>query len=175
MLEFLLIAIAIIAAVAICILALAATKPARYAIQRSITVQAAREKVFDLINDLRRWPEWSEDRNDPTVQRSYSGPPAGRGAICELDGSRSKMRLEIIESAPDMIRLQANWAKPFAARNINTFTLGPEGNATRVTWALDGENVFMLKVMATFFSVDRMMGSHFESGLASLKTAAEKQ
>jgi len=175
MLKFLLIAAIIAGAVVICILVLAATKPARYAIQRTITVQAAREKVFDLINDLRRWPEWSEERDDSTIRRSYSGPPAGKGAICESESSRNKVRIEIIESSPDMVRLQADWARPFAARNINIFTLEPQGNATRVTWALDGENVFMLKVMTVFVSVDRLMGGHFEAGLASLKTAAEKQ
>jgi hypothetical protein len=37
----------IIAAVVICVLLLAAIKPARYAIQRTITIQAPREKVFE--------------------------------------------------------------------------------------------------------------------------------
>ena len=83
MFKFLLIATVIIAGVVICILVLPATKPARYAIQRTITIQAAREKVFGLINDLHRWPEWSEERDDSTVRRSYSGPTAGKGAICE--------------------------------------------------------------------------------------------
>jgi hypothetical protein len=73
-----------------------------------------------------------------------------------------------------MIRLQADWAKPFAARNLNIFTLEPQGNATRITWVLDGENIVMLKVMTVFVSSDRLMGNHFETGLASLKTVAEK-
>jgi hypothetical protein len=73
-----------------------------------------------------------------------------------------------------VIRLQVDWTKPFAARNVNIFTLEPQGNATRITWKLDGENVFMLKVMTVFVSADRLMGTHFETGLASLKAAAEK-
>ena len=177
MFKFLLVAAIVSGVVVICVFALAATKPARFTVQRSIAVQAVPEKVFALINDLRRWPEWSADeRNDSTVRRSYSGAPAGKGAVCEWEGTGSsgKGRVEIVESSPNVIRLQADWAKPFAARNINTFTLEPQGNATRVTWTLDGENVFMLRVMTIFVSADRLMGSHFERGLADLKSAAEK-
>jgi uncharacterized protein YndB with AHSA1/START domain len=177
MIKFLLITALVIVVVIICVLIVAATKPARFTVHRSITVQAPPDKVFALINDLHRWPEWSADeRNDSTVRRSYSGASAGQGAVCEWEGAGSvgKGRIEIIESSPTRIRLQADWAKPFAARNINLFTLEPQGNATRVTWALDGEDIFMLKVMTVFVSADRLMGSHFESGLASLKTVAEK-
>ena len=177
MLKVLLIAALVIIVMVVCILVLAAAKPARFTVQRSITIQAAAAKVFALINDLHRWPEWSANEgNASTVRRSYSGAPAGKGAVCEWvgTGSTGKGRIEIIESSPSEIRLQADWAKPFAARNINIFTLEPHGNATRITWALDGQNVFMLKVMTVFVSAYRIMGTHFETGLAGLKAVAEK-
>jgi len=175
MLKTLLVAAIVIVVIVLCVLAIAATKPARFAIQRAIVVQAKPERVFALINDLHRWPEWSADsKEDASVTRRYSGAPIGKGAICAWDGSSGKVRLEILESSPSLIRLQADWTKPFVARNINIFTLEPQGDATRVTWSLDGENVFMLRVMTVFVSVDRLMGSHFESGLANLKAAAEK-
>ncbi|HLJ25867.1 MAG TPA: SRPBCC family protein [Candidatus Angelobacter sp.] len=175
MLNPLLIAALVIAVVVICVLTLAATKPARFALQRSITIQAAPDKIFALINDLHRWPEWSE-QGDSRVRRAYSGTPSGKGAVCEWEGTGSagKGRIEIIESSPNMIRLQADWARPFAARNFNIFTLEPQGNATRITWVLDGENVFMLKLMTIFVSADRLMGKHVEKGLADLKAFAEK-
>jgi uncharacterized protein YndB with AHSA1/START domain len=177
MLKFLLTTGLVVIVIVICVLVRAATKPARFTVRRSITVQAAREKVFVLINDLHRWPEWSaKEPEDSTVRRSYSGAPAGKGAVCEWEGAGSagKGRIEIIESSPSEIRLQADWAKPFAARNVNIFTLEPQGDVTRVTWALDGENVFVLKVMSVFVSADRLMGTHFEAGLAGLKAAAER-
>jgi len=84
MLKFLLIAAIIIVVIVICVLALAATKPSRFTVQRSVTVQATRDKVFTLINDLRRWPEWSANEgDDSTVRRSYSGATAGKGAVCQ--------------------------------------------------------------------------------------------
>lgn len=177
MLKFLVISAVVIGIVAVCVLVLAAAKPPRFSIQRSIMIQAPREKVFALINDLHRWPEWSADgREDSPVRRSYSGPPEGKGAIYEWEGAGSsgKGRIEIVESSPGQIRLQADWDKPFRARNINIFILEPQAGATRVTWALDGENVFVLRVMTVFVSIDQIMGSHFEKGLTSLKALAEK-
>src|SRR5215831_12468684 len=144
MLRYLLIGAIVLVVGIIVVLVLAATKPARYTVQHSITVHATQEKVFALINDLHRWPEWSPDpKEEATVARSYSGAPAGKGAICEWEGkgNAGKGRMQIVESSPTLIRLQADWARPFAARNFNTFVLEPQGNATRVTWILDGENV----------------------------------
>lgn len=174
MFRFLLIAAIVIIVGILSVLVLAAAKPARYTVQRSITVKATPEKVFALINDLHRWPEWAADsQEDANVTRRYSGAPMGKGATCEWEG-KGKVRLEILESSPNVVRVQADWAKPFVARNINIFTLEPQDNATRVTWTLDGENVFLLKVMTVFMSTDRLMGSHFENGLTALKAAAEK-
>lgn len=175
MLRFLLIVVAVIVVFLLVMLGLAATKPARYTVQRSVTVNASPEKALALINDLHRWPEWNEKEN-ADVARSYSGTTAGKGAIAQWagKGNAGTVRLEILESSPNLVRVQADWTKPFKARNINLFTLEPQGNSTRVTWALDGENVTMLKVMTVFVSTDRLMGSHFEGGLAALKAAAEK-
>jgi hypothetical protein len=50
----------------------------------------------------------------------------------------------------------------------------PEGNGTRVKWAMQGTNAYMMKVMSLVMNMDTMMGQHFESGLANLKAAAEK-
>jgi hypothetical protein len=175
MIRFLLIVVVVIVVGILVVLGLAATKPARYTVQRSITVNAAPEKAFALINDLHRWPEWNEKGNTD-VTRGYRGTPAGKGAVAEWDGKGNSgtVRLEILESSPTLIRVQADWVKPFKARNMNIFILEPQGNSTRVTWALDGENVFALKVMTVFASTDRLMGSHFESGLSALKDIAEK-
>ena len=177
MLKLLAISGVVIVVIVVCVLALAAMTPASFTAQRSIHVQAAPEKIFALIDDLHRWPEWSANEpDDSTISRKYSGAPSGKGAICEWEGKgrAGKGRIEIVESSPNRIRLQADWAKPFAARNFNIFTLEPQGNATRITWVLDCENVFMLKVMTVFVSTDRLMGTHLEAGLASLKGAAEK-
>ena len=57
MLKLLLTTAFVVIVIIICVLGLAAAKHARFTVQRSITIQVGPEKVFALINDLRRWPE----------------------------------------------------------------------------------------------------------------------
>jgi hypothetical protein len=64
--------------------------------------------------------------------------------------------------------------KPFEGHNIAEFTLVPKGDATDVTWAMDGPAPFVSKVMQVFVNMDNMIGKDFEIGLANLKTVAEK-
>jgi hypothetical protein len=68
-----------------------------------------------------------------------------------------------------------DFTRPFAAHNVNEYTLVPRGDLTRVTWLWRGRNVFVLRLMSVFTSPDTMMGTHFESGLKALKTKAESQ
>ena len=75
------IALMVVAAV-ILLLAFAATRPDSFSVQRSITVQAAPEKVLPLLTDFHRWPEWSPwEKLDPTMKRTHSGATSGVGAI----------------------------------------------------------------------------------------------
>ena len=60
------------------------------------------------------------------------------------------------------------------AHNAVEFTLQPNGNATLVTWTMSGQQPLMGKVMNLFINCDRMVGTTFEKGLASLKTIAER-
>jgi uncharacterized protein YndB with AHSA1/START domain len=160
------------------VLAFAAMKSDTFRIERSIVIQAPPEKVFALIDDLHEWPKWApHDREDPSIKRTFGGAASGVGAASDWSGAGStgKGRIEIVSAeSPRLVTVNADWARPFVAHNVNTFTLGLEGGGTRVTWAMQGTNVFMMKLMSVFVSMDRMVGAHFESALANLKGAAEK-
>jgi hypothetical protein len=85
-------------------------------------------------------------------------------------GSSGKGRMLITESVPNKkVSVAVDFVKPFAAHNINVFTLEPAGGLTNVTWNFTGTNVYVLKVMTIFVSMDRIMGKHFETGLENLK------
>ena len=65
-----------------------------------------------------------------------------------------------------------NWAawSPFEKLDPNM----PRGNTTEVSWAVYGPSPFMMKIMHVFMNMDHMMGKDFETGLANLKTVAER-
>jgi hypothetical protein len=75
---------------------------------------------------------------------------------------------------PPGSRSSSIFMRPFEAHNVAEFTLEPKGEATTVTWAMQGPNLFVGKVMSVFVDMDRMVGKDFETGLANLKAAAEQ-
>jgi uncharacterized protein YndB with AHSA1/START domain len=160
------------------ILIYAATKPGTFHIQRSVTIKAAPEKVFPLIDDLHNWRRWApQDREDPTMKRTFAGADRGVGATSDWSGAGNtgKGRMTITGSIPSRsVTLAVDWERPFSVRNINQFLLEPDGSNTRVTWSMSGPNLFVMKLMSVFTNMDRMMGQHFESGLDNLKTIAEQ-
>ena len=82
--------------------------------------------------------------------------------------------MTILESrADELIRLKLEFIKPFAAVNTTEFIFKPDGNQTTVTWDMTGQNNFMSKAFCLFMNMDKLVGSDFEKGLASLKSVAE--
>jgi hypothetical protein len=169
---------AVMLLVILAVLLFAASKPNTLSMQRSITINAPPEKIFALINDLHTWKDWDrDDQEDTTITRVYGGPATGVGASCEWDsrGRPGKGRMLIIESqASDHVAVKVDFVKPFESHNLNVFSLAPSGNGTVLTWSWQGQNLYFMKVMGVFASMDKMIGSHFESGLRNLKTLAEK-
>jgi len=166
--------VAVIAAVLI----IAATKPDTFRVQRSATIAAPAEAIFAHINDFHRWPAWSPyERKDPAMKKTFSGATTGEGAIYEWEGDKNvgKGRIEITDAAPTRVALNLDMLKPFEAHNKVEFTLQPQGNATLVTWAMNGHTPYLAKILHVFFNMDRMVGGDFEAGLANLKAIAESQ
>jgi hypothetical protein len=82
--------------------------------------------------------------------------------------------MTIIGSRPnDLIRINLEFFKPFAATNIAEFTFRPEGDQTAVTWSMTGKNNFMAKAIHLFMNMDKMIGAQFERGLAQMKSIVE--
>jgi uncharacterized protein YndB with AHSA1/START domain len=164
------------------VLAYATTVPDTFRVQRSVSVKAAPEKVFPLINELKTMNEWNPfAKQDPTIRLTYSGPAAGKGAAndWDSDGKAGKGRLEITDSTrPSQVTMRLDMEKPMEGHNTIEFALRPEAQganqATNVTWAMTGPMPYIAKVICTFVSMDRMIGGEFEKGLAALKTMAEK-
>jgi len=159
------------------VLGLAATKPDRFSVQRSASIKAPPEKISATLSDLRGWPAWSPfEKLDPAMQRTFSGAEKGKGAVYAWSGNSQAGagRMEVTEAGPSRVALDLDFTKPMEGHNKVVFTLAPKGEATEVTWAMNGPSPFISKVVQVFCDMDAMIGQHFEAGLASLKSATEK-
>lgn len=160
------------------VLIIASVKPDTFRIERSLTIAAPPSRVYSLVDDFHHWASWSPwERLDPALKRTFSGAPSGQGAIYEWEGTPKvgTGRMEILQAkAPSELRIQLDFFKPFEAHNTAEFTMQPDGNGTRVTWAMLGPNPFMMKVMKLFMNMERMVGKDFETGLQNMKDVAER-
>jgi hypothetical protein len=175
--EAMIVTILIVIAVAVAaVLAYAATKPDTFMVRRSASIAAPPEKIFPMIDDLRAQSAWSPFEKDPNMKRTHSGAPRGKGAVYAWDGNRQvgAGRIAITESVPSSkVVLLLEMSRPFKAHNTVEFTLDRIDAGTTVTWAMQGRQPYMAKVMGLFVDCDKMCGGLFEEGLAKLKALAE--
>lgn len=162
----------------VALFAYAATKPDTFSVQRSTSIKAPPEKIYPLISDFHRWNAWSPyEKMDTAMKKTYTGAPSGVGAVYEWEGNSNvgKGRMEIAEATPSKVGIKLDFLQPFESHNRADFTLEPKADSTTiVTWSMQGQNVYIGKVMSIFVNMDQMVGRDFETGLANLKAIAER-
>jgi hypothetical protein len=160
-------------------LALIATRPENFRIERSARISAPPDVVFSIIDSLRQWGRWSPyDKRDPNMKKTFEGPSAGPGAVYSWNGNNEvgEGRLTILDSKPgELVTMKLEFSRPFKATNQVNFKLVPAEGGTRVSWIMDGKYNFITKAMSLIMSMDKMVGKDFEQGLANLNTVAQAE
>jgi hypothetical protein len=160
------------------ILALAWGKSDVFEVARSLEANAPQEKLFALVNDLKRWQEWSPyESKDPKMNRTFSGAESGAGAAYDWKGDENvgRGRMEIAESeVPRRVVVKLKFFEPFEAENLAEFNFVPRGEKIKISWRMEGAQPFIGKVMRVLFDVDGLIGKDFEHGLKNLEAAAQR-
>lgn len=160
------------------VLCIALTKPDQFAVERATLINAPPEKIFAVIGDFHRSPEWSPwEKLDPNMKRTYSGSASGKGAIYSWSGNDQvgEGRMEVLEfNPPAKMVMNLHFVRPMEGDNLVEYVLEPQGEMTKMTWSMRGPNNFASKVMQVFMNCQEMCGRAFESGLANLKAVCEK-
>lgn len=150
-----------------------------YVVERSILTSAPAEKVFSLLIDLRRFPEWSPwQRLDPQMNTSLSGPEMGLGSSYSWEGNSDvgagRMTIVgVVEQQEVAVKLE--FLRPFPDTSTTYWRVSDEGAQRRITWSMEGKrNSLLPKVFHLLMNLDQLIGKDFESGLNSLRALAEK-
>ena len=149
-----------------------------YTVERSATIAAEPQQIYDRLADFRQWMTWSPwEELDPNQERTFSGAESGVGAKYAWSGNRKagRGRMEITSAQPmTELRMSLDFEKPFKSSNVTEFFLIPEApGRTRVRWRMTGPMTLGTKIMGLFTSMDKMLGPDFERGLARLKDVVE--
>ena len=171
--------IAIVAAV-VAFAGYVALQPGEFNVVRETTIAASPATVFAHVNDLKKWGAWSPwAKLDPDAKMTFDGPAEGKGAGAAWSGNDKvgEGKMTIVESKPnDSVGIKLDFVRPMPGSRDVAFTFKPEGAGTKVIWGMSGTQSFIERAACIIMGVnmDKMIGSDYERGLASLKSVAEK-
>lgn len=153
-------------------------QPNDFTVTRSAAIAVPASQVFPLINNFHLWDFWSPwAKLDPQMKTSFDGAACGKGAVYSWAGNKEvgEGKITITESQEnERICLTLEFFKPFRGTNFAEFTFDNLDQFTHVTWTMTGKLNFITKSIHQLISMDRMIGSQFEQGLANLNSAAQK-
>ncbi len=166
-----------VAVVLVAIIAFIATRPSTFKIERSTAMSAPADVVFALVADFHGMSAWSPFlKPDPSRKDSCTGAPAtvGHSLAWTSSDNSSEGKMTIVSlNPPEQLQLELEFIKPFKATNETVFRFEQAENGTTVTWVMTGQLGFVQKAFSVFMDMDKMVGSDFEKGLATLKTLSE--
>jgi len=170
-----------VAGVLVVFLAVVATRPSAYHVERKLAVAAPVDLVFGVLNDLHQFAgvlvlfgtPW--EKLDPNMQKTFEGPAAGVGQSYAWSGKDvGNGKLTIEESVPGQkVGMKLEFVKPMASTATCALTVAGAPTGSFVTWSMDGNHNFIGKAFGMFMDMDNMLGTDIEKGLAQLKTVAE--
>ncbi len=150
----------------------AAFLPKDIHVERSRTIKAPAASVFNQVNTLKNWNNWSPWlEEDPDMKTTYAGASAGKGASYSWDGPIvGGGELTISDSVPFK---SIKTALTFDQGNGNgTWTFTDKGSETEVVWAMDTRMEWPTNLFG--LTMDGMLGPQFERGLQNIETHLTK-
>lgn len=148
-----------------------------YHLEKDITINAPREKVWGNVNSLHaaeKWSPWLE--SDPSAKITYEGTDGTVGAIYKWNGNKEMgsgtQTLTKVES-PSRVESHLHFIEPFEGEADAYIQLTDQGNGTKAAWGFDTKYPYPMNVMLLFVNMDEMMGAHYNRGLEKLKSLSE--
>ncbi len=156
-----------------------ATQDGSYTIESSTEINAPKEVIFDIVNDLKTWENWGPwKQEDPTMVLNYAENTVGEGASYSWQGDMDGSMETIKVIPPTNIRQKMTLQTPAGERTPEVYWAfeSLENLSTKVTWGIEGEHTLLDKVYKAISSNDFEveMKEMQEKGLENLKAAARK-
>lgn len=146
-------------------------------ITKSISIAAPREKVYDMISHLKKFPEWSPFlAQDPSQKYEVKGRDGALGVQFHWVGNDGKDvgYQEIVKLESNrFVGVQCDIQKPFKAVPIFEYSLRDKGTNTEVTQYFKLESSLIDALFLWVFGAKKEMEATNQQGLDLLKKALE--
>lgn len=151
--------------------------PRQVHVERSTEILAPADDVFDNVNNLKMWDQWSAwHKMDPDAEYVYSPNPIGKDAFYTWNGEAvGEGKLQITKSIrPETIETSLDFKSQ--GTGAGKWTFQPiDGGDTKVTWGFDTDVGWNPISKCFGLLMDGILGPQFEQGLADLKDLTESQ
>jgi len=146
-------------------------------IQKTVTINADAQAVFDQVVYLKNFPKWSPFYEaDPTQKTNVVGVDGQVGAQFHWDGNGGKDLgyQEIKEIQPlSYIRMECDIQKPFTAHPVFEYSFAAQGNAVQVTQDFNLKSGLVDAFFMWLFGASADMEQMNARGMELLKIASE--
>lgn len=161
----------------ILVLALIISRDLNY--QKSITINAEVQDVWENVKSLSAMDSWSPwNQRDPDMEKTFSGTDGEPGATQSWkspvknvgEGSQTIQTMD----PPNRIDVRINFIKPFKSTADSFVSLEKSNGGTKVTWGFESSMPYPMNIMKIFMNFKKSMDKDFGEGLEKLKAVAEK-
>jgi polyketide cyclase/dehydrase/lipid transport protein len=150
--------------------------PSEYRVARSIEIKMERNYVYEYMNNIQTWSEWTiwNKKNDTSLVYSYIDIKNGFGAKQSWTSLGGDGGQEYIDCIPDSLIKYELFFDNGEFQSNGKYLFASTGNGTRLTWENSDDLGYdpFSKIFAYFF-IDGYMSPDMEAGLKRLKTILE--
>lgn len=171
-------ALYIIGGIVLLILIVAAAVGTGWSYEKSISVHAPLQTVWDNVRTLgalNRWNPWME--KDPGIKIVFSGTDGKPGASYSWEsrvkevGAGSQTILAIAERSE--LATRVDFLRPFKGTGEAHIRIREEGPAIIVTWKMISSTPYPMNIIKLFGVMQKNMDAAFGKGLNKLKGICE--
>lgn len=157
------------------ILHLLAPKEAK--LERSIRINASREKIFPYLLYFEKRDQWSPWMEmDPDVETELEGEDGTLNAVWRWQGNKKvgkgeQRNTDIVKN--ESVETVVKFEEPWQSVADTYLRMEDAGEDTLVKWGFSSKMSFPFSIMGLFMNFDKAVGKDYEKGLNKLKNLVE--
>jgi len=150
--------------------------PAKFHMERTITVNAEPAAVFEQVNNLQNWNNWCPwNKMDTAWVQTFGGSASGVGAAYSWKSEMMEVgngSMKITSSAPnDSVIVELNFMEHGTSRG--SFHFNKTDSGTALTWGFDSDAGWDLISRYMRLFMEGELDKNMNEGLAEIKKIAE--
>ncbi|MCS3531109.1 SRPBCC family protein [Chryseobacterium sp. JUb7] len=148
--------------------------------EKSISINAPIDKVWQNTNTLKAMDQWSSWNDlDPGMKKDWTGTTGQPGEkVCwsstKKEAGQGCQEVKKVDADHKRIDTDIVFLTPYKSEAHAYVTLTPEGNGTKATWGFTSKIPYPFTIMKLVMNMEDAIGKDYQEGLTRLKDLSEK-